>query len=95
MKHIITSTDVPNDDYKLEVGDLVEFTDGNNNKHNMIVMPECACDKSCLWGQLNNNSNMRVCSVLSDEYSICYNGRISGVSQYVAFAYIDNILENL
>lgn len=95
MKHIITATDVPDTDYKLKVGDLVEFTDGNNNKHNMLVIPECTCDKCCLWGQWNINSSMRVCSVLDDEYSICYNGRNSGVSQYVAFTYIDNILENL
>lgn len=95
MKHIITVTDVPNDDYKLKVGDLVEFTDKDNNKHNMVVIPDCPCDKCCLGDQWDDNGCTRICSVFDGNYSICYNGSISGVSQYVAFSYLDNILENL
>lgn len=95
MKHKITVTDVPNDDYELKVGDLVEFTDVNNNKHNMIVISDCPCNKCCLNDQWDTESSTRICSVWDDEYSICFNGRSGGASQYVAFAYVDDILENL
>ena len=96
MKHIITATDVPGDGYTLEVGDLVEFTDSCNNKHNMVVIPECICKECCLGNQLVKDSNMRVCSVLNGQYSICYSGKNRiVVHKFVSFAYIDNILEDL
>ena len=87
MKHVITTTDVPNDDYKLKVGDLVEFTDRYNNKHNMIVMPERPCRKCCLVDQKSGGDlRIHICSVLNGQYSICYNGRNSeGEAKFVTF----------
>lgn len=98
MKHIITSKNNPGlAGFKYNKGDLVEFTDRFGSKHVMAVMRHMPCSECCMHrdGIPTDNEMAKLCT-LDSGASLCHNGWNSkGVSKFVGFKYVDDILENL
>ena len=92
MKHVITSKDNPGlAGFKFNEGDLVEFTDKYGSEHVMVVIPECRCTECCMY-----RDGLRYRCKLDSDESLCYVGmNTRGCSAFVAFKYVDDLLEGL